>query len=71
MDKTFFLKWIVLPQLRAWAQQLAAKDANDTGNDDRAARALLVAADEAEAFMNELAAKEVAYLRTITAEIKK
>jgi hypothetical protein len=49
--KDFFLRMIVIPQLRSWAVYLAMKDENEIGPDDRSARLLITAAEELELYL--------------------
>lgn len=49
--KDFFLRMVVIPQLRGWAVYLAMKDANEIGPDDIAARSLIKAAEEIERWL--------------------
>lgn len=55
--KDFFLRFILVSNLRTAAQYVAAKDADNEGSDDRLARILLNAADEIEKYLDEQAKK--------------
>lgn len=55
--KDFFLRFILVSNLRTAAQYVASKDADNEGSDDRLARILLNAADEIEKYLDEQAKK--------------
>lgn len=55
--KDFFLRFILISNLRTAAQYVASKDADSEGSDDRLARILLNAADEIEKYLDEQAKK--------------
>lgn len=51
--RDFFVRFIILANLRTYANFLATRDTDEEGKDDRLARILITAADEIESYLDE------------------